>query len=154
MVHRESRRAAGWVTGMVLLSLPLSGCADRSGPVNLSPQAPAHVPATSSATKATATSAPSQRQPHILVFTATGNASVDSVTYVVDGHTVTDQPVTLPWRVSIPVPADGAMHNYEVTVQTHSGTMQILAILDGTVMSSTNGGGGVSTAQLSGSVAG
>lgn len=146
--------------GSGLMFLLVSACSGGTLPA----LTPAHPPTGTTASTASpgatasttaAPSAVSTRQPHILVFTATGDGAVDSVTYVVDGHSVTASSVGLPWRVSLTFPADGAMHNYSVLMNLHQGTVQILAILDGAVTSSSNGGGtGTSTAQLSGSIAG
>jgi len=95
------------------------------------------------------------RQPHILVFSATGDATVQSLNYMLDGRTITVSPATLPWRVSLSVPWDGARHTYSVTMNTASGDVQLLAILDGSVLTQTGGGGtGSGTEDLSGDFAG
>jgi hypothetical protein len=154
------RRGRAFVIGSGLMFLLVSGCSAGTLPA-LTPAHPStRTTASTASTASTGStastpSAVSTRQPHILVFTATGDAAVDSVTYVVDGHSVTDSSVGLPWRASLTFPADGAMHNYAVLVNLHQGTVQILAILDGTVTGSSSGGGtGTTTAQLSGSIAG
>ena len=137
------------MTCAVLAGAPLAACATVAPPV-----VPAATTTQSSATSATALPV-ATRHPHILVFTATGDAAVDSVTYTVDGHAVTDSSVHLPWRVTLDPPADGALHNYAVTMKTRDGTVRILAILDGVVQSSSEGGGsGAGTEQLSGGFAG
>lgn len=145
------RRAAALVTGAVLAVPLLAACSTAVSP-------PAPVPATHPPATTNAAGSPTvavTRQPHLLVFTATGDAAVDSVTYVVDGHSTSDSSVALPWRVTLDLPADGAMHNYAVTMHTRHGDVRILAILDGAVQSSSTGGGtGTGTAQLSGDIAG
>lgn len=147
------RRGTALVTGTAMAAVLLAGCATA-----VSPSAPLTTPsASSTAASPTTTEAvvTPTRQPHILVFTATGDAAVDSVTYVVDGHSTTDTSVRLPWRVSLDLPADGAMHNYSATIKTRAGDVHILCILDGKVQTRSDGGGtGTGTAQLSGGFAG
>ncbi|MFL6073600.1 MAG: hypothetical protein ACJ73S_09415 [Mycobacteriales bacterium] len=144
------RRTTAMMLAVVPVFLLVSACSGGggSGPAATDRSSPPAV-----GTSGTPTAA-AQRQPHILVFTATGDAAVDSVTYVVDGKSVTASPASLPWRVSLPLPADGAMHNYEVTINVHHGSVQILAILDGTTRSSSNWSGDTGQAQLSGGIAG
>src|SRR5205823_3153414 len=81
------------------------------------------------------------RQPNSLVLTATGDAGIKSITYVVDGHTVTVSSVHLPWRVTLNVPANGAKHTYSATIVTASGDVKLLAIVNGAVQSTSSGGG-------------
>lgn len=153
MVIRCNRPTGAVATGVVGVFLLLSACSSKPGTPTPAPTTHATVPA--GTTPVSTTSAPPERQPHILVFTATGTATLDSVTYVVDGHTVTDRSAKLPWRVSLNLPADGAMHNYDVSVLSHHGSVNILAILDGSVTSSSTGSSsGSGTAQLNGSLAG
>ena len=95
------------------------------------------------------------REPDNLVLTATGDAHIESVTYVVDGRSVTASSPRLPWRVTLKVPADGARHTYSVTMDTTSGMVDMLAIVNGAVQSKSSGGGtGESTTQLSGDFVG
>jgi hypothetical protein len=148
---RTAPRVLGLAAGSLLL---LSGiaCATTAGTPTVQP-----VPVRSASPASTTASTPvvHTRQPHILVFTATGTATLDSVTYVVDGRSATVPGAALPWRVSVDVPADGAMHNYSVTVLSHHGSVDILAIQDGTVTgSSTGDSSGSGTVQLGGSLAG
>jgi hypothetical protein len=148
--HAMFRRGAALVTGAVLAVSLLAACARAAPPATLVPTTTQPASTTVPTPSVVAT-----RQPHLLVFTATGDAGVDSVTYIVDGHTVTDRSVHLPWRVTLDLPADGALHNYSVTIRTRSGDVRILAILDGKVQSQSDGGGtGTGTAQLSGDLAG
>jgi hypothetical protein len=144
-IGRTAPRVLGLAAGSLLL-LTGTACATTAGTPTGQP-VPAHPTLSAPVARA--------RQPHILVFTATGTAALDSVTYVVDGRSVTAPGAALPWRVSVDVPADGAMHNYSVTVLSHHGSVDILAILDGTVTGSSAGSSsGTGTVQLSGSLAG
>jgi hypothetical protein len=142
------RRATAPTLGVVMMILLASACAGGGGSPTHRPSAPAtHTTGPPSAEAA-------KRQPHILVFTATGDAAVDSVTYVLDGRPVTASSASLPWRVSVPLPADGAMHNYAVTMNVRHGSVRMLAILDGATQSSSNWSGDTGTAQLAGDIAG
>ena len=95
------------------------------------------------------------RQPDSLVLTATGDARIESITYVVDGHSVTVSKATLPWRVTLSIPADGAKHNYSATINTASGDIQVFAIVNGAVQSKSTGGGtGEGNTQLAGDFVG
>jgi hypothetical protein len=154
MVIRSNRATGAVAIGVAGVFLLLSACSSKSEePQPGTPTTHATVPVSTAPVSTTST--PPQRQPHILVFTATGTATLDSVTYVVDGHTVTNRSAKLPWRVSLSLPADGAMHNYDVSVLSHHGSVNILAILDGSVTGNSSGSSsGTGTAQLNGSIAG
>jgi hypothetical protein len=141
------RRATAPTLGVVMIFLLASACAGGGG-------SPTHRPSAPATHTTGPPSAEAKRQPHILVFTATGDAAVDSVTYVLDGRPVTASSASLPWRVSVPLPADGAMHNYAVTMNVRHGSVRMLAILDGATQSSSNWSGDTGTAQLAGDIAG
>src|SRR5205807_2112789 len=103
----------------------------------------------------TTTSAPSERQPHILVLTATGDAKVDSISYVVDGKQTDVGATALPWRAPLTIPMDGGRHEWSLTLHTHAGSVQALGIFDGAVSAQSAGGGtGSGTISVSGDVSG
>jgi len=109
------------------------------------------------------TSAPAT-EPHALVLTATGTASVTSITYTLDGRPLQDGRVTLPWRTSLPVPADGRTHTWAMEVEytgTANDNVDLVATYDGKVtartLSSATGTGQVSASgggRIGGSVDG
>jgi hypothetical protein len=77
------------------------------------------------------------RQPHILVLSVTGTASVSStdIEYVVDENSGGAYWVRLPWRRSVTVPADGRSHSWSLEVKYEgSGGLSVVAIMDGKVL--------------------
>lgn len=114
---------------------------------------------TKSSTPVTKTSVP-DRQPRTLVLKATGKARVTSVKYTLDRKVRRKGKVKLPWRQSLTVPADGKPHSYRVTVSYKgSGSVELVAIFDGTVVGHTYSGGSGSgnvtgNANVSGSITG
>jgi hypothetical protein len=111
-------------------------------------------PATAASPSASPSPTPA-RDPHTLVLTATGDASVKSFTYVLDDETTKVDAVKLPWRISVDVPADGLRHQWRVAVTHGSGTLEVRAIFNGNVVGTARGGGtGTGTVSTSGSVLG
>ncbi|MGQ0840555.1 hypothetical protein [Actinokineospora sp.] len=147
-LDRPRRSAAG----IAALAAVLAGC----GTVQGSPTGSDAVISTigtrsTTAAPTTTSSVPPAREPRILVFTATGTAKVDSITYVLDGQTYEEQAVTLPWRKSLTVPVDGGRHEWSLTMKHRAGTVEILSILDGKVLTTGYGSGtGTGTASLGG----
>ena len=105
--------------GTVLVLAALAGCS-ASLP-------PAGKPAPSS------TAAAPNRQPHTLVLNAAGSGSLKQVTYTLDGVTKESGQVTMPWRQSLTVPADGKPHQWtlEITYSGASGQVDMYSVLDG-----------------------
>ncbi|MFB9903500.1 hypothetical protein [Allokutzneria oryzae] len=118
--------------GAVLLAL-LAGCTStpESAPVTTTSSAPA--------TTTTTTSAVPDRQPHTLVLnaTGTGNAVINKIKYSLDGQVQEEGEVSLPWRKSLSVPADGLPHAWELTVTytgSRNGRLELVAVYDGKVV--------------------
>jgi len=89
-------------------------------------------------------------EPHTLVLTATGTASVTSIRYTLDGRPLQESRVTLPWRAALPVPADGRTHSWTMDVEytgAANDSVDLVATYDGKVtartLSSANGTGEV-----------
>jgi len=120
------------------------------------PDAEAPPPSPSTATSAaTPAQTPAARQPHILVFTATGTAPITTLTYELDGKSTKVGARKLPWRQQVDVPADGVRHEWKVTMTHGSGRVEVRAIFNGTVVGTTQGRtSGTGTASASGSVLG
>lgn len=137
-----------------MLLIALSGCASTPDASQEStPQG-----TTLSAPTSSPTTLP-DRQPHTLVLNATGTgaASITALKYTLDGRTVQEGPVTMPWRRSLRVPADGLPHSYRLEVEysgSGGGKIDLVAIYDGEV--SARGGGvasGTPGTQVSGGAA-
>lgn len=133
--------------GILVLTAALAGCADRPKPP------PAAPPATTTIVDA-ATTEPA-RQPHKLVLTATGKASIQSFTYTLDGKATKGGAARLPWRVSVDVPADGKRHEWSVTITYRKGNVDLMATFNGKVLTTAKGNStGEGTGGISGSVLG
>ncbi|HWD05226.1 MAG TPA: hypothetical protein VG674_22540 [Amycolatopsis sp.] len=99
---------------------------------------PAPTPAPSSAPPApkpvaTSTSVP-DREPHTLVLNATGEGKLTQITYTLDGKTQQTGAVTLPWRQSLTVAADGKPHQWTLEISYSGGTkgnVDMYSIFDG-----------------------
>ena len=156
---RRDRRALTKVLPLLLATaLPVTAtvaCGGAEPPVGTpTPAGPASTTAsTAPAAEISASSGPPAREPHILVFTAEGTATVDSLTYVVDGETVRERSVSLPWRKSLTVPADGRVREWQLTARIRAGDVRLVAYLDGRVSTQSGAGGtGSGTASLAGSI--
>ncbi|ROT34083.1 hypothetical protein EF879_04245 [Micromonospora sp. HM5-17] len=143
--------------GLVVLVALLAGCGADDSPPGADPSAavpPASATATASAA-VDATSTEAARQPHILVLTATGKATIDKFTYVLDGRATEGGPVRLPWRQSVDVPADGRTHEWSLTIEYRRGNVELVGMFNGQVLTRTNGRStGTGTVSISGSVLG
>jgi hypothetical protein len=135
-----------------LLVASLAGCGEN-------PPSPPPSPA-ESAPAQPATVAPSSavplREPHSLVYSATGTAAVTSVTYELDGRKTTERSVSLPWRKVVEVPADGKRHTWSLVIKHRSGRVELVALFDGSVAGQTKGqvSGGTGTASVGGGLRG
>jgi hypothetical protein len=139
--------------GSVLMIVSLSGCAGDAEPAAPASPAP-DVVASSSPVSASPTVA--LREPHSLVYSATGTAPVTSVTYELDGVKTTERSVTLPWRKAVDVPADGKRHTWSLKLKHRSGRVELVAIFDGSVVGQTGGqvSGGTGNAEVGGDLRG
>lgn len=136
--------------GILVSTAALAGCGGNSE----SPQAAPPATVTATPTVDAATTAPA-RQPHKLVLTATGKASIQSFTYTLDGVATDGGPARLPWRVSIDVPADGKRHEWSLTITYQKGNIDMMAMLNGRVLTTSQGSSsGNGTGAVSGSVLG
>jgi len=127
----------------------LAGCGGEPAPTASATVAPSPSPPPSSSV--------ALREPHTLVFSATGTARVTSVTYELDGHKSTQRSVSLPWRKVVEVPADGKRHDWHLTMKHGGGRVELVAIFDGAVAGQTRGqlsGGGTGTAAVGGDLRG
>lgn len=137
-----------------LALLLTTGCGDTSDEPPATAQAPTTSPAPSPTASATP-SAPATRQPHILVFTATGTASVTSVTYKLDDTSTKLGARKLPLRLSVDVPSDGLRHEWSLTITHGKGDVELRAIFNGKVVGTSRGStSGTGTASAGGSVLG
>lgn len=156
---RRNRRVVTRVLPLLLTTaLPLTaaggcgGAAPSAGtPTPTGPASPAT--GTGPATEISASASLPVTEPHILVFTAEGSATVDSLTYVVDGETVRERSVSLPWRKSLTVPADGRVREWQLTAKFRAGDVTLVAYLDGRISTQSRAGGtGSGTASLAGRI--
>lgn len=142
---------------LLTTALPLTAAAACGGaapsPGASTSSDPAAATSTAPATESSASSGEPVREPHILVFTAEGTATVDSLDYVVDGETVRERSVSLPWRKSLTFPADGRVREWQLTARIRGGDVKLVAYLDGRVSTQSRAGGtGSGTASLAGSI--
>ena len=79
---------------------------------------------------------------HVLVLKVTGDATVQTLTYELDGRKKTETDVKLPWQTSQDIPPDGIEHTYSIKTKTTTGSLDIVATVDGSVWQSTSGSGG------------
>lgn len=98
--------------------------------------------ASQSSASSHASSPTSSAHIHVLVLKATGDATVQTLTYELDGQKKTETNVKLPWQTSLDIPPDGIKHTYSVKTKTTTGSLQIVATVDGSVWQSTSGSGG------------
>jgi hypothetical protein len=124
--------------GIALLITTLAGCAGHAAP---SAEATVTIQPSPSPSPSVAL-----REPHSLVFSATGTAPITSVTAEIDGVRTTARSVKLPWRKVVEVAADGKRHTYALTMKYRTGRVELVAILDGAVvgrsLGQTSGGTG------------
>ncbi|MGI5213490.1 hypothetical protein [Plantactinospora sp. CA-290183] len=146
------------VVGPVLLAALLAGCAgngagapeagDGSAPTASSSVTPPGTPSPSAGTP----SAPSF-EPNILLFSATGTARLQSVTYEVQGRTVRETSAKLPWRKTIELPS-GTPQEWSLVIKHRSGGLKVVVSVNGRVVTQGGGGGtGTGTASFSGRIA-
>ncbi|MDQ7908161.1 hypothetical protein RB614_26910 [Phytohabitans sp. ZYX-F-186] len=142
------------VPAAVAVVLLATGCAGGSAEPPATAKAPASTPAASPSAPAPP-STPAARQPHILVFTATGTARITSLTYTLDGESTKVGVRKLPWRLSVDVPSDGLRHEWGVVIEHGKGDVDVRAIFNGNVVGTARGStSGVGTASTGGSVLG
>jgi hypothetical protein len=133
------------------MAVLLTGCGEDAAPPG--PAAPASAAASAAAPSPSPSVA--LREPHSLVFSATGTAAISSVTYEFDGRKTTERSVSLPWRKVVDVPADGKRHSWNLTVKHRSGRVELVAFFDGAVTGETKGQtDGTGTASVGGDVIG
>ncbi|MEU6207356.1 hypothetical protein ABZ814_27645 [Micromonospora musae] len=142
-----ARSLAAILTALTVL---VAGCGTSGSPTAGSPPASAGTTPPVDGGRA----APS-RQPHTLQLIATGDAKIDSFSYVIDGESTEGQSVRLPWRQSVQVPADGKPHEWSLTVRFRDGDVQLAATGDGSPLTmSAAGGSGSGTVSINGSLHG
>lgn len=134
----------------MLLTVLVAGCG--GGGVDREPPAPVSAPASAPAPVTTSVAV---QAPHNLVFSAEGDAEVVSIVYELDGESSTEESVSLPWRKTVEVPADGRQHRWNLTLTHRGGYAELIAIFDGAVTGRTEGSGsGTGTLEVSGTVRG
>ncbi|MET7997147.1 hypothetical protein ABZU76_40345 [Amycolatopsis sp. NPDC005232] len=129
-LRTTARAAAAPVAAAALLGA-LSACGSDAAPV--APAASASAPASSSSVAPPSTSVP-DREPHTLVLNATGEGKLTQIKYTLDGETKQTGAVTLPWRQSLTVPADGKPHQWTLEISYAGGTkgtVDMFSIVDG-----------------------
>ncbi|QRP49821.1 hypothetical protein [Amycolatopsis sp. FDAARGOS 1241] len=115
----------------LLAALTACGGAPDPAPVPASSPAPASAV---SATSAPASPSVPDREPHTLVLNATGEGKLTQITYTLDGKTQQRGVVTLPWRQSLTVAADGKPHQWTLGISYAGGTkgnVDMFSIVDG-----------------------
>ncbi len=141
------------VPAAAALVLLAAGCGDNSDEPLESAQAPTSAAASPSPSALPST--PEARQPHILVFTATGTARITSVTYKLDDKSTKLGARKLPLRLSVDVPSDGLRHEWSLTITHGKGNVELRAIFNGNVVGTSRGStSGTGTASAGGSVLG
>lgn len=132
-------RAARLAVSMLLLTA-LAGCSDAS------PEPATPIPLT---TSASATEAP--REAHTVVLSATGTATLESVSYEINGETVEEKAATLPWEKTFQIESG----SWKLMIRHTDGEVRAIATVDGQLFTQSAGGGdGVGQLQLSGSIDG
>ncbi|GLI00776.1 hypothetical protein [Phytohabitans aurantiacus] len=135
--------------GILVLTAALAGCGGSPEASSPSPTPPATTAVVDAATTEPA------RQPHTLVLTATGKATIVSFTYTLDGKATEGGSAKLPWRVSVDVPADGKRHEWSLRITYRKGNVDLMAMFNGKVQTSSRGASsGEGTGGISGSVLG
>jgi hypothetical protein len=141
------------VPAAAALVLLAAGCGDNSDEPLESAQAPTSAAASPSPSALPST--PEARQPHILVFTATGTARITSITYKLDDKSTKLGARKLPLRLSVDVPSDGLRHEWSLTITHGKGDVELRAIFNGNVVGTSRGStSGTGTASAGGSVLG
>lgn len=158
---RHDRLGRTWTVMVlaVLLTGVLGGCGGDPGGGPGASGTPPTSPASTVATTTTVASAPATtsattlREPHILVLSATGTATIESLTYTLDREQVTLRSVRPPWRETLTVQPDGAWHDWNLSVRHGAGNLRLVATFDGKVVAVGEGavsGTGTGSANLSG----
>jgi hypothetical protein len=147
------RRIAAFVATLTVGVIVMTGCGGDSEAPEAGAGEPTPAPATTAVDAASPTPA---RQPHSLVLTAEGKATIDSFTYVLDGKTTRGRSARLPWRQSLDIPADGKRHEWSLTVNFRNGGVDLIAFFNGQEFTRSSGftSGGRGDASISGSVQG
>jgi len=133
---------------LLVITAVLAGCGGNPAPP------PRETPSSSPPPVAEKTVA--AKEPHSLVYSATGTAAVTSITYELDGQPTTLRSVKLPWRKVLEIPADGKRHDWRVAINHRDGRAELIAIFDGSVVGRSAGqvSGGSGTVSASGNVRG
>ncbi|GAA4509375.1 hypothetical protein GCM10023191_070510 [Actinoallomurus oryzae] len=75
-------------------------------------------------------------RPHTLVFDVTGQGTLSSLTYTIDGRATGRKSVGLPWHQTFRLPARKGGHKWDLTAKLDSGSVYVEVYLDGARMSS------------------
>ncbi|WP_432856223.1 hypothetical protein ACQPXB_24175 [Amycolatopsis sp. CA-161197] len=124
---RTTARAAA----AAALLAALTACGSDPAPAAAPPATSAPAPSTSVAPPS---SSVPDREPHTLVLNATGEGKLTQIKYTLDGETKQTGAVTLPWRQSLTVPADGKPHQWTLEISYAGGTkgtVDMFSIVDG-----------------------
>lgn len=125
-------RTAGLATLTTLVVL-LAACGTTSGP------APSSTPSSPAATAASPDPGPA---PHQLVLDVSGTATVDDLSYTIDGKSTDEHEVTLPWEKTFTFPDGTGRHEWHLTLVNSGGTANATATVDGQLVTTSSGTGG------------
>lgn len=91
---------------------------------------------------------------HVLELDVTGTATLESLTFTLDGKVSEEKAVTPPWRKTVEVPYGSGRHEWKLTMQHSGGSLAATATADGELVTRTGGAsspGSTNTATLTGS---
>jgi hypothetical protein len=89
------------------------------------------------------------REPHTLVLSVTGTATLENVTYLVNGRTVEEKTATLPWEKTFQIRSG----KWNLMIRHGDGDIEAFATVDGKLVTQGAGGGtGTGQVQVSGTI--
>jgi hypothetical protein len=102
----------------------------------------------------TVSKSPSDVPAHTLVLDLTGQGTIRSVTYVVNGDSKTENSVRPPWRKSIALPSRNGIDSWSLDLLGESGSLRATAYVDGTAVSIASSEGSNGENHLEGTIGG
>jgi hypothetical protein len=111
---------------------------------------PSPAPATPVSSASSELSAP-PAQPHKLELKIEGTAVLTTLTYTIDGETMEEKNIKLPWSRMFSFPPHSGKHAYNVVMRSGGGEVNATATVDGQPWGQSRGSGdGESTQTLNG----